>query len=585
MEPRVKRRWKEMEADPDDINRLSCDCAIPPLLARLLLNRGVGSSAEVPLFLAPSLSALPDPFLMLGMERGAERLARAVINGERVSVYGDYDVDGITAVALLISFFRAVGLDSFYYIPNRLEEGYGLGEEGVRRVASMKAAVIVTVDCGITSIAEAELCSSLGIDLIITDHHTPGDILPAAHAVLNPLQPGCPFPGKTLAGVGVAFNLLIALRSKLRENGHFTGRAEPNLRGYLDLVALGTIADIVPLVHENRIYVTYGLRELTNSARGGVQQLKKVAAVTGTVDCGMVGFRLGPRLNAAGRLEDATLGVELLLGSDPEKGALIAAELDASNKERQEIEQLILRDVIARLKEGEPLRNRKSIVLASEGWHPGVIGIVASRVVDLYHRPTILIALQDGIGRGSGRSIPGFHLLDALKACSGELLKFGGHRYAAGLSLEETALEAFAAQFEAVADQLLTPEELLPQLRIDAFLSPGEIDLEMTEMLGSLEPYGMGNPTPVFAVRGARIVERRILKERHLKLKLEMGGQYHEAIGFNMADIGTFDGVVDLAFSLDINSWNGKKNVQLKLRDIREATDLHSSDHSGGRRR
>ncbi len=574
MEHRLKRRWTEREADPRDINRLAQDCAIPPLLARLLANRDICDSAAASVFLAPSLAEIHDPFLMLGMDRATERLTRAVINGERVCVYGDYDVDGITAVALLISFFRSIGLDCFYYIPNRLEEGYGLGDEGIRSVAEMKAAVIVTVDCGITSLAEAELCSSLGIDLIITDHHTPGDILPAAHAVLNPLQPGCTFPGKMLAGVGVAFNLLIALRGKLREKGHFTGRDEPNLREYLDLVALGTVADIVPLVDENRIFVTYGLRELTNSSRVGVQQLKKVAGVTDTVDCGMVGFRLAPRLNAAGRLEDAALGVELLLGSNPGKAALIAAELDASNKERQEIEQMILRDALDRVKDDAVLSNRKSIVLASEEWHPGVIGIVASRIVDIYHRPTILIALQNGSGRGSGRSIAGFHLHDALKACSEHLLKFGGHKYAAGLSIDETTLEAFVEQFDSVAEGLLTPEDMMPQLMIDAFLSPGEINLEMTEMIAALEPFGMGNPTPVFAVRGARIVERRILKDRHLKLKLNLGDVYYNAIGFNMANMANIDGLVDVAFSLDINTWNGKKTVQFKLRDIRSTPDI-----------
>jgi single-stranded-DNA-specific exonuclease len=321
-------------------------------------------------------------------------------------------VDGITAVALLISFFRSIGLDCFYYIPNRLEEGYGLGDEGIRSAAEMKATVIVTVDCGITSLAEAELCSALGIDLIITDHHTPGDILPTAHAVLNPLQPGCSFPGKMLAGVGVAFNLLIALRGKLRENGHFAGRAEPNLREYLDLVALGTVADIVPLVDENRIFVTYGLRELTNSMRVGVQQLKKVAGVMEKVDCGMVGFRLAPRLNAAGRLEDAALGVELLLGVDSEKAALIAADLDVSNTERQEIEQGMLREALALVKERGGLHEKKSIVLVLKV-HPGVISIVASRIVGIFHRPTILIA-PGWQWRNSGAD-PGFISTTRLK--------------------------------------------------------------------------------------------------------------------------------------------------------------------------
>lgn len=569
MEHRPERRWTERESDPLDIDRLAQGCAIPPLLARLLVNRGICDPAGAARFLAPSLAEIHDPLLMLGMDRATERLARAVNRGERVCVYGDYDVDGVSSVALLISFFRGIGLDCFYHIPNRLEEGYGLSSEGIRSAANMKAAVIVTADCGITAVAEAELCSSLGIDLIVTDHHTPNDVLPAACAVVNPLQPGCPFPCKTLAGVGVAFNLLIALRGKLRAEGYFEKREEPNLREYLDLVALGTVADIVPLVDQNRVFVAYGLRELANSARVGVQALKRVSGVTGGVDCGMVGFRLAPRLNAAGRLEDAALGVELLLGNDPKKASAIADELDASNAERQDIEQAMLRDALARVKASSMLSTKKSIVLASEEWHPGVVGIVASRMVDLYHRPTILIALQDGNGRGSGRSIPSFHLHDALKSCSEHLLKFGGHKYAAGLSIDETTLEAFVERFDAVADGLLTPEDMTPQLMIDAYLTPEEIGFETTEMIASLEPYGMGNPAPVFAVRGARIAERRILKERHLKLKLNLEGASFDAIGFNMSGIQMGDGPIDVAFSLDVNTWNGKKSVQLKVRDIR----------------
>jgi single-stranded-DNA-specific exonuclease len=571
LEYRQERRWTEREPDPRDTGILARDCAISPLLARLLVNRGICDPGSAARFLAPSLSEIHDPMLMLGMERATERLARALNRGERVCVYGDYDVDGVSSVALLISFFRGIGLDCFYHIPNRLEEGYGLSSEGIRGAADMKATVIVTVDCGINAVAEADICSSLGIDLIVTDHHMPGAVLPAAYSVLNPLQPGCPFPCKALAGVGVAFNLLIALRGKLRAEGYFERREEPNLREYLDLVALGTVADIVPLVDQNRIFVAYGLRELTNSARVGVQALKRVAGVTGSVDCGMVGFRLAPRLNAAGRLEDAALGVELLLGDDPKKAAVIADELNASNAERQDIEQAMLRDALARVKESSMLSTRKSIVLASEDWHPGVVGIVASRIVDLYHRPTILISLQDGNGRGSGRSIPSFHLHDALKACSEHLLKFGGHKYAAGLSIDETTLEAFIERFDAVAEGLLTPEDMTPRLMIDAFLSPAEISLEATEMIASLEPFGMGNPAPVFAVRGARITERRIVRDRHLKLKLNLDGTSFDAIGFNMAGMPAVAGMVDVAFSLDVNTWNGKKSVQFKVRDIRPA--------------
>lgn len=539
-----------------------------PLIARLLANRGIGDPAAAQRFLSASLADLHDPFLLLGMEKAVTRLAAAVGSGDRVCVYGDYDVDGVSSVTLLISFFRAVGMDCFYYIPRRLEDGYGLSEEGVEHAAARGAKIIVTVDCGINSVVEASLCSSRGIDLIITDHHTPGDAVPAAYAVINPHQPGCPFPFKHLAGVGVAFNLLIALRSRLRTEGRFGANGEPNLREYLDLVALGTVADIVPLVDENRIFVKYGLVELTSSRRTGVQALKEVAGVKGPVGCGAVGFRLAPRLNAAGRLEDAALGVELLLCCDRQKALAMAAELDASNAERQALEQEILRDALEMVRDTPALHDRRSIVLASEAWHPGVIGIVASRIVDLFHRPTILIALRDGNGRGSGRSIPNFHLHDALNACSEHLVKFGGHKYAAGLSIEESTLTTFIDRFDEVACGLLSPSDLIPDLAIDAHLLPEQIDLSLAEMVDSLAPFGMGNPEPVFMLQEVRVASRQVLKERHLKLRLAAGAGQLDAIGFNMVPGKGIHDVVNLAFSLQVNEWSGRESVQLKLKDI-----------------
>jgi single-stranded-DNA-specific exonuclease len=573
VEPVSQRRWRVNNPDRTVTKRLTHETEISPLVAMLLVNRGLSEPSAAARFLASTLAELHDPFLLLGMDRAVERLAVAVARRERVCVYGDYDVDGISAVALLISFFRTIGLECFYYIPKRLETGYGLSLEGVETVALQGANVIITVDCGITAYDESRLCSSLGIDLIITDHHTPGAEIPSACAVINPHQPACPFPFKSLAGVGVAFNLMIAFRSRLREEGHFDGGGEPNLREYLDLVALGTIADIVPLLDENRIFVKYGLAELTQSARVGVQALKSVAGVSGQVSCGAVGFRLAPRLNAAGRLEDAALGVELLLCDDRGKAAEIAARLDASNSERQGLEQEILRDALAKVKGSARFKHRKSIVLASSEWHPGVIGIVASRIVDLFHRPTILIALQNGSGRGSGRSIPSFHLHDALHACSEHLLKFGGHKYAAGLSVDEATLEAFVERFDEVAQGLLGDSDLTPELVIDGELGAEELTLELAEIIEQLSPFGMGNPEPVFMLRRAAVVDRQVVKEHHLKLRLFAGGRVLEAIGFNMAQGKALPTTLDVAFSLEANRWNGRQRLQLKLRDFREAAD------------
>jgi single-stranded-DNA-specific exonuclease len=550
------------------------------LLARILVNRGIVEPDAADRFLSATLADLHDPFLLLGMEKGVGRLAEAARKGERVCVYGDYDVDGITSVALLIDFLRNIGVECFYHIPLRLEEGYGLSIEGVAGVAAKGARVIITVDCGITSFMEAELCASLGIDLIITDHHTPGDTIPSAFAVINPLQPGCPYPFKYLAGVGIAFNLIMALRSRLRKEGHFAARSEPNLREYLDLVALGTVADIVPLLDENRLFVKYGLAELTTARRTGIQALKEAAGVKGEVNCGVVGFRLAPRLNAAGRLEDAALGVELLLCQERQRARAMAAELDAGNTERKALEQAILRDALAMVKGSPHLRRRKSIVLASEAWHPGVIGIVASRIVDMFHRPTILIALQEGNGKGSGRSIPNFHLYDALNACSGHLVKFGGHKYAAGLSIDEETLEAFVESFDEVAGGLLSPADLVPELSIDAALRPEEITMELAETLACLAPFGMGNPEPVFLIERTRVTDVRVLKEQHLKLRLEAGGENLEAIGFNMAEGRDIPEMVAVAFSLQINEWNGRKSVQLRLRDFKSWDAQHATSET-----
>lgn len=571
MEQVSRRRWRVNEPDPALVARLARETDLSPICAAILANRGLTEPAAARRFLSSTLAEIRDPFLLLGMDRAVERLVTALEKGERVCVHGDYDVDGISAVALLISFFRTIGLDCFYHIPKRLEDGYGLSGEGVQSVALQGAKVIVTVDCGITAVDESRLCSSLGIDLIITDHHTPGAIIPSACAVINPHLSGCPFPFKSLAGVGVAFYLMIALRSRLREKGHFAGTGEPNLREYLDLVALGTVADIVPLVEENRIFVKYGLAGLTSTSRIGVEALKAVSGVSGPVSSGTVGFRLAPRLNAAGRLEDAALGVELLLCGDREKAHAIASQLDAGNTERQALEQEILRDALARVKGGAGFVNRKSIVLASHEWHPGVIGIVASRLVDMFHRPTILIALQDGNGRGSGRSIPSFHLHDALHACSEHLLKFGGHKYAAGLSIDEATLETFVERFDEVAHGLLADTDLTPELAIDGELSAGEITLELAELIGKLSPFGMGNPEPVFMLRKAAVVDHRIVKEHHLKLRIAAGGRVLEAIGFNMAQGKPLPKTLDVAFSLEVNSWNGRQRIQLRLRDYREA--------------
>ncbi|MDD2336579.1 MAG: single-stranded-DNA-specific exonuclease RecJ [Geobacteraceae bacterium] len=569
MQPVRDRRWNIAMPDENQVKRLSEDSSLPLLMCRILLNRGIDTPEAVSRFLSSSLADIHDPFLLKDMDRAVVRLRSALQAREKICVYGDYDVDGVTSVVSLVSFLSALGGDCFYYIPNRIEEGYGLNITGISEAAEKGARVIVTADCGITSIEEADFCASLGIDLIITDHHTPQQQIPRAYAVINPLRSACGFPFKSLAGVGVVFNLLLALRKHLRVDGFFTSRKEPNLREYLDLVALGTIADIVPLVDENRILVSYGLKELSVSSRTGVRALKAAAGVSGEVDCGMVGFRLAPRINAAGRLDDAALGVELLLTDDAERAAGVSSLLNESNEDRQQLEKAILDDVLQMLAADPYSRDRKCIVLASESWHSGVIGIVASRLVDLFHRPTILVALHDGIGKGSGRSIPGFHLYDALHACSDMLLRFGGHKYAAGLSLDEEMFADFVEKLDQVAAKLLSPEDFVPELRIDAELLPEEVSLETAELISFLEPFGMGNPRPVFVMRGVTLIQSTILKDRHVKVRFLAAGFSLEAIGFDMADRIPESDVLDITFSLDINCWKGRRSVRLLLKDLK----------------
>jgi len=570
MQPVRERRWNIAVPDETQAQCLSANTSLPLLICKILLNRGIDTPEAVSRFMSSSLAEIHDSFLLKDMDRAVERLRRALLAREKICIYGDYDVDGVTSVVSLVGFLSALDGDCFYYIPNRISEGYGLNVTGIKEAAGKGARVIITADCGITSFAEADFCASLGIDLIITDHHTPLAQIPQAYAVINPLRSECGFPFKSLAGVGVVFNLLLALRKHLRENGFFASRKEPNLREYLDLVALGTIADIVPLVDENRILVCHGLKELSASSRTGVRALKAVAGVSGEVDCGMVGFRLAPRINAAGRLDDAGLGVELLLTDDAQRAAEVSAELNASNEDRQHLEKVILEDVLQRLAADPNFRDRKSIVMASESWHSGVIGIVASRIVDLFHRPTILIALHEGIGKGSGRSIPAFHLYDALHTCSDKLLRFGGHKYAAGLTIEEKTFADFADKFDQVATELLSAEDLLPELRIDAELLPEEVSLETAELISSLEPFGMGNSRPVFVMRGVTLIQATVLKERHLKVRFLAAGLSFDAIGFDMADRTPGNNSLDIIFSLDINCWKGRKSVQLRLKDLKE---------------
>lgn len=568
----MHKQWILKQVDPSTVAALSAATGLSTVTSSILAGRGLTEAQQVTSFLCPTLSGMLDPFLMAGMEKAVTRLDAARSNAEAVCIYGDYDVDGISATALLVSGFRAMGLNVGYHIPNRMEDGYGLNADALRLIRERGVGLAISVDCGVTALEEAELCRSIGLDLIITDHHQPLDQLPDAVAVINPHRPDCAYPFKGLAGVGVAFNLLVALRSRLRDQGAF-GDTGPDLRQWLDLVALGTVADLVPLVEQNRLLTAAGLQRMGEGCRIGLAALKQVAGVKGSVSSGQVGFQLAPRLNAAGRLESAVPGVELLLTDDPQKAAALAEELDAANLERRQVERRIFEQAIAMIEEQGGVEQRKSIVLSSPDWHQGVVGIVASRMVERYYRPTILIAeREDGSGKGSGRSISGFHLLDALHDCTLHLERYGGHRAAAGVTVKPGQMADFAAAFEQAAAERLEEHLLIPQLKLDAELHPPELTYTLVQELQHIGPFGMGNQTPLLLMQGVKVGELRSFGENHLNLRLDRDGYQFRATGWGMAD-REVPACIDLACTVKIETWNGREQIKMELKDFRAADE------------
>lgn len=572
MEPVTERRWVSRNESPDfaDVASLCNELQLSPLVARLLASRGF-SPESAQSFLTTRLAEIPDPFLLPDMDVAVDRLQAALVAKEQIAIHGDYDVDGITGTVLLYAGLRSFGASSLsYHIPLRLRDGYGLSSDALKNDAEQGVAVVVSVDCGVSAHAEASLAKELGIDLIVTDHHQPPDELPDALAIVNPQRPGSNFPYKSLAGVGVAFFLLVALRKRLRESGWFEGRTEPDLRQFLDLVALGTIADLVPLQDVNRTLTRHGLKLLESGSRVGVQALKQVAGVK-SMSCGVVGFQLAPRLNAAGRMEDAGLGVELLLEEDLVRALNTSRYLDKCNHERRELEKQTLEEALLavdRLNDN----HTHALVLSGEGWHPGVIGIVASRLVERYNRPTVMIAMDGEGGKGSCRSIRGYHLYHGLQACAEHLGAFGGHEMAAGLSVSKEQLPGFAKAFESDARTKLSEEDLIPKLNHDGVILLEEIDLETVKQIEGLAPFGMGNPEPLLVVEAVRAMRVQTVGENHLRFTACQGAYSHPAIAFGMLDRrDEFEGEVDLLVSPQVNIYKGRESVQLRVKDVRPA--------------
>ena len=567
MEPITDRSWLDRSPSTQAtiIELLSNQLQLSPVAARLLTLRGIYSAESAESYLNGQLSLLPDPLLMRGMTESIDRLARALRDGEKISVHGDYDVDGISATALLVEFFQAIGANVDYHIPLRMKDGYGLSADAIIRAAKAGSTIIVSVDCGVSAHEEAVLAAEKGVDLIITDHHQPPDTLPSAFAIINPHQPCCEFPDKSLSGVGVAFFLLVALRGRLRKDNFFSPAIpEPDLRYALDLVALGTIADVVPLTGLNRLLTRIGLLVVANGNRCGLQALQRVAQVD-KIDCAAVGYKLAPRLNAAGRIEDAALGVKLLLTADISIAEEIAEQLDCFNLERQAIERNTLETALQRV--AELPEESRSIVLGSDLWHSGVIGIVASRLVERFYRPTVLFALDAGIGKGSARSTRESHLYHNLQGCSELLNSFGGHAAAAGMTIDEAGIEQFAQRFEEIvnADNSM---RITPSIEFDGDVLIEEINAELIQELERLAPFGMGNPGPLFCLREANIMGVQVVGDNHLRFSVRQGGYSLPCIAFGLADRqDELTGLVDFLVTPGFNTYRGRRDVQLRVRD------------------
>ena len=569
----LTRRWRPAPPAPDAalVGALVRDLRLPEPLCRLLVLRGHGDPAAAKAFLRPTLAELHDPGLLADLGPALDRIRYAIDHGETILVHGDYDVDGICAAALYTRLLRRMGARVAPFVPHRTRDGYDLGPAGIRKAVAADARLILTADCGIVAHDAVVEAKKAGLDVVVTDHHSPGGSLPEAAAVVNPQRADCRYPNKALSGTGVAFKVMHALaRSR--------GVRDEEVHYHLDLVALATVADVMPLTGENRVMTRVGLRVLAETRIPGLAALVKTAGLSErALTAGHLSHALAPRLNAVGRLEDAATGLELLLAERAATEA-IARELESTNARRQAVDRAILDEALGQLDGAYDGARDRAVVLAGKGWHPGVIGIVASRVVEHLHRPALLIAIpdDDAPARGSARSIPGFHLLDAIRACGDHLERFGGHAAAAGFDIRPERIDAFRAAFLERARQLL-PDEPTPELRVDMELPLSEATGDMARFLAHAGPFGMGNPTPVFLARDVRVIHPRTVGAdgRHLRLTLSDRGRELGAIGFRMAEthgeLARSGEAVDAAYQLQEDTWKGRRRVQARLGDLRPA--------------
>lgn len=563
--------WRLSDVHKDTWDTLAKELGINPIISQILTSRYILTADEGIRYLSPSLKDLHNPFLMKDMDKGVNRLIKAIHGHEKILIYGDYDADGITSVVVLLKFLRLLDHTVSYYIPDRLSEGYSLNTSAIDKMKADNISLLITVDCGVSDHEQISYARSIGIDTIILDHHEIPGVLPAAVATINPHQPDCRFPFKHLAAVGIVFNFLIALRGTLRKEGFWNGKPYPNLKEYLDLVALGTIGDIVPLIDENRIFTKVGLELVTEGKRTGLKALKEICGVDSQViDSSRASYSLIPRINAAGRIGAPQDAVQILMTDNLEEAYIIARRLETHNRKRQDIEKAILKEIIEEIESNVDLGNTRTLVFASQKWHPGVIGIVASRLVDRYCRPSILISLNNGIGKGSGRSILDFDIYQGLKKCDSLLLSYGGHRYAAGISIKEEDIKEFSDCFEKLIHEDVKVSDFISQTMIDAQCDLADINHALLSEMERLAPFGTSNPEPILCVRNVNVTSPSVVGNNHLRMRINRDGISCNSIWFSKGHFikAIAGSTIDIAFTPQINNWNGMSDIQLKMKDV-----------------
>mgnify|MGYP000288604982 FL=1 len=564
----LTKRWSIKEVDAQIVNELQASLRVHPAICKMLVARGIHTFDQAKLFFRPQLTDLHDPFLMKGMQKAVDRICSAIEWNERILIYGDYDVDGTSSVAVVYSFLKSLYAGQLnYYIPHRYKEGYGLSKQGIDFAKANGHTLLITLDCGIKSADLVDYANGLGIDVIICDHHLPDERIPNALAILNPKQADCTYPYKELSACGIGFKLIEALAIQLN-------KPKESVYAYLDLVATSIAADIVALDGENRVLGFYGIKKANEQPSLSLKTLLEASDFKRTLQMSDLVFVIGPRVNAAGRMDDAKKAVELFIETDEEKVKEIAAALQADNLDRKEVDKTITEQAIQLLQHPHQ-QHKKSTVLFQTNWHKGVVGIVASRLIDHYYRPTIVLTESNGMASGSARSIPGFNIHEAIEACSHLLENYGGHYFAAGMTMQLHQVDAFIAAFEKQVANTIDPAILIPEISIDAELQLSDITLALLNLINQFEPFGPNNLRPVFISKGVQDDKgySKIVKDAHLKFSIQQNGARMEGIGFNLADkIGIVkDGLFDVVYTIDQNDFNGKSRLQIKVLDLKSS--------------